>query len=292
MAYFLLLLVFVSTDCLSLSAQNNPTPRIAVLDFAPFGAGLRASDQLAAGLASKELTVLDRDLARAAAKGSGYTGSLNLVTQQARDLGAALGCDYYILGDAQTLRRSPSTGEAFFEAYASLFLVSARTGNLVFWSRPAFKAATPAEAEQQLFAKLSKGQIQQQLLAAVERARAEEREQLTITETPPPVIEQAPDDEKVASESGLQLPRAFRRLRPTYPESAAQAEVEATVDVLADIDDKGRVTHVEIARWAGFGLDESSAATVRRLHFFPALRNGSPIPIRVLLRYNFRKPAN
>jgi hypothetical protein len=29
---------------------------------------------------------------------------------------------------------------------------------------------------------------------------------------------------------------------------------------------------------------------VRRLHFFPAKRDGVAIPIRVLLRYNFRKP--
>jgi hypothetical protein len=26
------------------------------------------------------------------------------------------------------------------------------------------------------------------------------------------------------------------------------------------------------------------------MHFFPALKNGTAIPMRVLLRYNFRKP--
>jgi hypothetical protein len=31
--------------------------------------------------------------------------------------------------------------------------------------------------------------------------------------------------------------------------------------------------------------------TVKQLHFFPAMRNGRAIPMRVLLRYNFRKPA-
>jgi len=50
------------------------------------------------------------------------------------------------------------------------------------------------------------------------------------------------------------------------------------------------VTRVEVARWAGFGLDEATVETVHRLHFFPAMRNGVAIPIRVLLRYNFRKP--
>ncbi len=27
-----------------------------------------------------------------------------------------------------------------------------------------------------------------------------------------------------------------------------------------------------------------------QMHFFPAMRNGTAIPMRVLLRYNFRKP--
>jgi TonB family protein len=86
------------------------------------------------------------------------------------------------------------------------------------------------------------------------------------------------------------LPRPYRRLIPPYPESAAAAEAEATVDVLVDLDADGEVTRVEVERWAGFGLDEATVKTVRRLHFFPAMRNGVAVPLRVLLRYNFRKP--
>ena len=89
---------------------------------------------------------------------------------------------------------------------------------------------------------------------------------------------------------GCVLPRPFRRLVPAYPETAARAEAEATVDVLVDLDAKGEVTRVEVARWAGFGLDQSTIETVRRMHFFPAMRNGVAVPLRVLLRYNFRNP--
>jgi TonB family protein len=104
------------------------------------------------------------------------------------------------------------------------------------------------------------------------------------------VIEEAPDDEKVAEAQGLRLPRPYRRLRPEYPRSAARAEAEATVDVLVAIGADGEVSDVQIARWAGFGLDEATVATVRQMHFFPAMKNGTAIPLRVLLRYNFRKP--
>src|SRR5260370_37823785 len=85
-------------------------------------------------------------------------------------------------------------------------------------------------------------------------------------------------------------PRPYAGIKPPYPETAARAEVEATVDVLADIDARGEVERLEIARWAGYGLDQSVMDTVRQMHFFPAMRNGVAMPMRVLLRYNFRKP--
>jgi TonB family protein len=57
-----------------------------------------------------------------------------------------------------------------------------------------------------------------------------------------------------------------------------------------DIDERGEISRVEIVRWAGFGLDEAAVNTVRQLHFVPARRDGQAIPMRVLLRYNFRRP--
>jgi TonB family protein len=111
-----------------------------------------------------------------------------------------------------------------------------------------------------------------------------------LTASAEAVIEEAPDDEKAAEVQGIRAPRPYRRLRPEYPQTAARAEAEATVDVVVDVGADGEVGDVQISRWAGFGLDESTIATVRQLHFFPAMKNGTPIPMRVLLRYNFRKP--
>jgi TonB family protein len=64
----------------------------------------------------------------------------------------------------------------------------------------------------------------------------------------------------------------------------------ATVDVEVEIGADGEVSRVDVVRWAGFGLDEATTETVRRMHFFPAMRGGTALPMRVLLRYNFRKP--
>jgi len=265
---------------------------LAILDFGDSSVGRLASQKLAASLKSEPgLLVLDRDQVSAAARGANYAGSINLSLNEARDLGAALGSDYFILGDAQTLRRSPSTGPVYFESYASIFVVSARTGRLVRWERPSFQGVTALIAEQALLAQLSSGYAEPPYTISIRRAQEDERgERELTTDQQIPIIEAAPDDDKIAAAEGLRLPRPYRRLTPAYPETAARAEAEATVDVLVDLDASGEVMRVEVSRWAGFGLDQATVDTVQRLHFFPAMRNGVAIPMRVLLRYNFRKP--
>ena len=159
------------------------------------------------------------------------------------------------------------------------------------WKRPSFRGATAVAAEKLLLAELSSSATRSYNLLAIRRAQEDERMKRELAiESAPPLIEAAPDNNQTAHAEGLRLPRPFRRLSPPYPETAASAEVEAIVDVLVDLDIKGEVSNAEVARWAGFGLDEATIETVRRMHFFPAMRNGTPIPLRVLLRYNFRKP--
>jgi TonB family protein len=267
---------------------------IAILDFGKSVTAQRSGDAVAqallSGPAAEEVQIVDRDLSRTAARGVGYSGSLNLTVQEARDLGASIGCDFFLIGDAQTLRRSPSAGPVYFESYASVFLVSARTGVLSAWERPGFAGATPEEAEKLLLSEISKPETRRRYLAALRHAREDERTQRQVAvEHNTPVIAEA--SEEASDQSGLRLPRPYRRLRPVYPDTAARADAEGTVDVLVDLDQEGEVTRTEVVRWAGFGLDEATVNTVRQLHFFPALREGVPISIRILLRYNFRKPA-
>ena len=247
------------------------------------------------------VTVVDRDQAVAAANGVGYRRSLNLSLQEARDLGSAIGCDFFVLGEADTLRRSPSDGPSYFESYASLFIVSGRTGRLVMWEKQIANRPTAENAERALLAQLSAAAIDRYVKAILRAAEDEKAERAARVEDPPTVIEVMPNEEledhdtptpgpENPSPSRARPPRPFRRLKPAYPEAAAHARVEAVVDVLVDVDEKGEVSRAEIARWAGYGLDESVLTTVKQLHFFPAMRAGRAIPMRVLLRYNFRKP--
>src|ERR1700749_502629 len=116
---------------------QGPTKRVsvAVLEMGASETAARASERVAKLLAESRaglrLAVVDRDMSRAAARGAGYAGSLNMTLAEARALGASIGCDFYVTGDAQTIRRSSSERPVYFESYASVFVVSARTGRLL-----------------------------------------------------------------------------------------------------------------------------------------------------------------
>jgi TonB family protein len=276
---------------------------VAVLDLGPTEAGIRATERLAKRLAAAsvkgetnasgnvetKLSLLDRDLARAAARGTGYRGSLNLTLAEARALGSAIGCDFYVTGDAQTIRRSASARPVYFESYATVFVVSTRTGRLVLWDRAAADADQPEQAEASLLELLDKRAAR--YADAIQEAFArEERERFD-----PPAEETAglidlSTDEAADAHADLREPAPYRRLRPAYTDAANRAEAEATVDALVEVGADGEVGRVKIVRWAGFGLDDAVASTVRQMHFRPAARDGQPVAVRVLLRYNFRRP--
>jgi TonB family protein len=289
-----ILFCLVALGCLITVIASGQTPapvRVAVLDFGDSPTGERAAEKLRQALvadrlaAANGISLIDRSLATAAARGGGFQGSLNLTTPEARDIGAAIGCDFFIIGDADTVRRSPATGTAYFESYAAIFIVSARTGQLVSWRRPRERRDTAEEAEKALLQSLGDGNR-----VAILRAAEDERaERASAVENPAAAIEVMSDDD--GGKSDTRAPRPYRRVKPPYPESAAQAEVEATVDVLVDVDAHGEISHLEIARWAGYGLDQSVIDTVKQMHFFPAMRDGVAIPMRVLLRYNFHRTA-
>lgn len=283
------LLAAIFLSAISISAQTSKRVTVAVLDFGDGQAGTKVAAAIRGDLReSANVVMIDEHLAAAAARGNGYQGSFNLTTQEARDVGAAIGCDFFVIGDAQTLARSPSSHANYFESYASIFIVSARTGRLVLWERPAERRDTADEAEKGLLQTITNGAAAHRYRLAILRAAENEAaERAAAVTAPTAIIEVMSDDDN--GKGDTRAPRPYRRVKPPYPEAAAQAEVEAVVDVSVDIDARGEISDLEIARWAGYGLEQSVIDTVKQMHFFPAMREGVAIPMRVLLRYNFRR---
>lgn len=115
----------------------------------------------------------------------------------------------------------------------------------------------------------------------------------TVGENKTSEINAAPIEEVPTPNSpgakGLTPPIPYRRIKPEYTSAASLYGVAATVEILVDLDERGAIIRTDIARWAGFGLDESVEKTVRSMTWRSAYRDGKPLPMRVLLRYNFKK---
>jgi TonB family protein len=229
---------------------------------------------------AKDFKILDDSMVETVSQSLSEMNVFNLSREEARNLGAAIGCDYFIVQKADTLRRaSLSKPTAYYESYAVVYLVSSRTGRLLFWNLSKFEADASPEAERKMLAATDDlaAEISSRLKASKQIA---EIEQAGFAELPG---EDSPESKK------FRPPLPYRRFKPQYTDAANLYNVAATVDAAVDIDENGKVLRIEILRWAGYGLDESVAETIRKMQWQPALREGKALPIRVLLRYNFKK---
>jgi hypothetical protein len=225
--------------------------------------------------------VLDRSLVQSAFISQNIENAFNLSTSDAKRLASAIGCDYLLIIKAETLRRASFSRDDYFEAFAALYLVSGRTGRLGKWELKSFEESSQAKADTSLLN--SSRSTADELIAAMRTASESER-----NEPSRPSIEEVPDTDSPAAKN-LRPPVPYKRIKPEYTQSASLYNVRAVVELEADIAATGEVTRTEVVRWAGFGLDESVMNTVRAMNWRPAMRDGKPLPMRVLLRYNFLK---
>jgi protein TonB len=77
-------------------------------------------------------------------------------------------------------------------------------------------------------------------------------------------------------------------IRPPYPARARQRGQEADVIVEVWVGAGGNVDRVTVSSSAGPDFDAAAIAAVEKARFYPALRDGEPVPSRVALRLHFR----
>ncbi len=87
---------------------------------------------------------------------------------------------------------------------------------------------------------------------------------------------------------GVSAPIPIYKPEPAYSEEARKAKYQGTVVLWIVVDTQGKVIDPKVVRPLGLGLDEKALETVRTWKFKPALRNGSPVPVRVIVEVSFR----
>lgn len=266
-------LIFISS--ISVTSQT-----VAFLTPDRAEANVAFADELRDSLDTR-LKVLDNSLAETAYLSVSPATPFNLTTEDSKRIGTVIGCDFFILIRSATQRRSAFQRAEYYEAYSAIYVVSARTGRLVYWNLRQFEAAKPEAAKELL---------NESVVALAAEIESNLRSAMTSEQrqTPIPKIEEVPDDNSPESKN-FKAPIPYRRIKPEYTAQAALYNVRATVDIMVDTSASGAVLRTEIVRWAGFGLDESVDKTVRAMNWRPAERNGRTLPMRFLVRYNFKK---
>jgi TonB family protein len=254
--------------------------RLAIL--APDGA--KRSDEIAARIEDAlggSVRIQDSAAALVAFTANVPQDPFNLTTERSKNIGVSIGCEYYILVRAGTLRRSASARPEYYEASAAIFVVSSRTGRLVIWKLLRSEAPRPGRAEAMLDISISP-------FAASLVTELKDITRSELAESLPAVMEEPPDTGSPAAKN-FRAPIPYRRVKPKYTSEAYLYDIAATVEIVIDLDAAGNILRTEITRWAGYGLDESVEQTVRAMNWRPAERNGKPLPMRFLVRYNFKK---
>jgi hypothetical protein len=228
---------------------------------------------------SAKLQVIDSSLANSAFQAQGFQSPLNLSTTEAKNLGNAIGCNFYLLIKAEILARTSIEKGTFYEAYSALFFVNTITGRLFFWKLLRAEAETPKLAEEKFFYVLD--EFLSQSVTEIQLALDIDLKVQNTNRLPEMLSENLPGN--------FRPPVPYRQVKPEYPMIASLYLVTATIDVAVDIDEEGKIAQTEILRWAGYGLEESVINAIKSTNWRPAEKQGKPIAVRVLLRYNFKK---
>ena len=236
--------------------------------------------------------LLEASMVEPVLKALAYEGSTNLSTDQARSLASAIGCDFFVVGKAEALTRSEREKELHEEAYAGVIFVDARDGSLAAFDFVSEKASTREAALNgivKLLGARAAGyidrliQLRVSALISPSKASSTTRDSSTID-----FIEDVPDEGSARS-TGFKPPQFLNRVKPEYTREAELADITATLEARVVFRSNGEIGELKITRWAGFGLEESAERAIHQLKFKPATRDGKPVSVRAVVRYNFRR---
>ncbi len=257
-------------------ASAASSQRIAILQPEPTGIE-EFSAEIRLRLAER-FKILDDSLADAAYRSVPTEDPFNLSTSDARRIGNVVGAASFILLRPRIQRRAVLGGDSYFEGYAIAYVIDSRTGSMLGWHIESVRGADEAEAKRKLIT--AAPNVAEYIAVTLKAYRNSNVRDAKFLEVPP---------EGSPLAIGLRTPVPYRRMRPEYTDLASNYGVRATVDIELDIEADGTIARTSIERWAGFGLEESVEKAVRTMNWRPAERGGKPLPMRILLRYNFVK---
>jgi TonB family protein len=87
---------------------------------------------------------------------------------------------------------------------------------------------------------------------------------------------------------GVSAPVVLRSVDPEFTEQARQANFQGSVTLALIIDASGNPQNVRVTRHLGMGLDEKAVAAVQQYKFKPAMYQGHPVAVQIVVDVDFR----
>ena len=86
---------------------------------------------------------------------------------------------------------------------------------------------------------------------------------------------------------GVSAPQVIHAVDPEFTDEARRAKVQGVVSIQVIVDIHGNPQSIQVVRPLGMGLDQKAIEAVRQYKFRPAMFQGHPVPVRVVIDVNF-----
>lgn len=86
---------------------------------------------------------------------------------------------------------------------------------------------------------------------------------------------------------GVSAPVVIHSIEPEFTEQARQASLQGTVVLQLIVDTEGNPQNVHVTRSLGMGLDEKAVQAARQYKFKPAMYQGHPVAVQIVVDVDF-----
>jgi periplasmic protein TonB len=86
---------------------------------------------------------------------------------------------------------------------------------------------------------------------------------------------------------GVSAPAVIHSVQPEFSEQARSASLQGTVSLQLIVDADGNPQNIRVTRPLGMGLDEKAVEAVRQYKFKPAMYEGHPVAVKIVVDIEF-----
>jgi len=86
---------------------------------------------------------------------------------------------------------------------------------------------------------------------------------------------------------GVSAPQVIHSVEPEFTEEARQADFQGTASIELIVDQQGNPQNIRIVRHLGMGLDEKALEAARQYKFKPAMYQGHPVAVQIIVDVAF-----